>query len=264
MSSQRPRSITLDDGETIAYHHTPGKSPGVVFLTGLKSDMTGGKALALESFCKARSQAYLRFDYFGHGKSSGDFIDGRIGRWAADAVFVIDRLIEGPVVLVGSSMGGWIMLLAALARKNRVSGLLGVAPAPDFTVDLMERTFTGDQKRELAETGRVVVPNCHEDSDGYEIGAAFLEEARNHLLLRAPIDLACPIRLVHGMKDEDVPWNTSLEIQKRLASRDVEVTLIKSGGHRLSTEADLDGLARILDRLLSQLEARNQGCGDHI
>ena len=262
MSSRQSKSIILDDGEAIAYHLTPGKSPGVVFLTGFKSDMTGGKALALEAFCKARGQAYLRFDYFGHGKSSGDFIDGSIGRWAADAIFVIDKLTEGAVVLVGSSMGGWIMLLAALARKNRVSGLLGVASAPDFTVDLMEEAFTEDQKRELAETGRLVVPNCHEGRDGYEIGVGFLEEGRNHLLLRAPINVACPVRLIHGMRDEDVPWTTSLEIQKRLASRDVEVILVKSGDHRLSTEADLDRLARTLERLLNQIESENRGRGN--
>lgn len=254
MSSTQAKTIRRDDGTAIAYHFTPGKSPGVVFLTGFKSDMTGGKAIALENFCRNKGQAFLRFDYFGHGESSGDFIDGTIGRWADDAIFAIDNLIDGPVVLVGSSMGGWMMLLAALARRDRVAGLLGIAAAPDFTEDLIRAALTPDQSRQLAENGRMVIPNCYEDLDDYEISASFLDEGLNHLLLRNTIDLACPVHLIHGMKDEDVPWETSLNIQDKLASDQVDVTLVKAGDHRLSSDHDLDRLCRTLDRLLDNLD----------
>ncbi|MBI1985227.1 MAG: alpha/beta hydrolase, partial [Rhodospirillales bacterium] len=131
-----PRILSREGGATIAYHRVAGRTPGVVFLTGFNSDMTGGKALALEAFCRKRGQAFVQFDYFGHGASSGEFADGTIGRWADDAVAVLDHLTDGPQVLVGSSMGGWIMLLAALARPKRIAGLVGTAAAPDFTEDL--------------------------------------------------------------------------------------------------------------------------------
>ena len=147
-----PRSLlTRDDGATIAYHQTPGKSPGIVFLSGFKSDMTGGKVMAIERLCQRLGHAFLRFDYFGHGASSGAFEDGTIGRWADDTITVIDELTHGPQVLVGSSMGGWIMLLAAQARLERVVGLIGIAAAPDFTEDLIAQTLTDEQQQQMAQ-----------------------------------------------------------------------------------------------------------------
>ncbi len=252
-SHAEPSFLTRDDGSTIAYHALAGAGPGVVFLTGFKSDMTGGKALALEAHCRDRGQAFLRFDYQGHGQSSGRFEDGTIGRWADDAVFVLDSLTDGPQVLVGSSMGGWIMLLAALARPHRVAGLIGLAAAPDFTEDLIPARLTAEQRQALARDGYCEIPNCYDDEAPYRIEQRFLDEGRNNLLLRSQMALDIPVRLIHGQVDEDVPWETSLRIMERLRSGDVEVQIVKSAGHRLSEPQDLDRLCRTLDRLLGEL-----------
>lgn len=248
-----PATITREDGETIAYHATPGETPGVVFLTGFKSDMTGGKALASETFCRAQGRAFLRFDYQGHGQSSGDFADGTIGRWADDAIFALDNLTTGPQVLVGSSMGGWVMLLVALARPQRVAGLVGIAPAPDFTADLIPDRLTADQKAALDRDGFCEIPNCYDDQEPYRIEKRFLEEGNTNLLLNGPIGIDVPVRLIHGQQDEDVPWQRSLKIAELMATDDVEVQLVKAGGHRLSEPEDLDRLCRTLDGLLRVL-----------
>jgi len=247
-----PNLLTRDDGATIAYHFTPGKAPGVVFLTGFKSDMTGGKALAVEALCKRLGRACLRFDYYGHGQSSGAFEDGTIGRWAADAVAALDALTEGPQVLVGSSMGGWVMLLCALARPERIAGLVGIAAAPDFTEDLIPAALSDDQKAALARDGEVEIPNCYDD-EPYRIRQRLLDEGRDNLLLRGPIALDVPVRLIHGMRDEDVPWETGLKIVDCLASDDVEVTYVKAGDHRLSEEHDIKRLERTLTTLLEDI-----------
>lgn len=220
-----------------------------MFLGGFMSDMTGTKATALEAFCKARGQAFLRFDYFGHGASTGAFRDGTICRWRDDALAVIDRLTEGKLILVGSSMGGWIMLLAALARPERVAALVGIAPAPDFTEDLLWPSFSPEEQRRLLAEGAITIASQY-DPRGYIVSRRLIEEGRNHLLLSRTIKIACPVRLLHGMKDEDVPWKTSLRLAERLASEDVRVTLVKNGDHRLSTEADLALLQRTLEELL--------------
>lgn len=220
-----------------------------MFLGGFMSDMTGTKATALEAFCKARGQAFLRFDYFGHGASTGAFRDGTIGRWRDDALAVIDRLTEGKQILVGSSMGGWIMLLAALARPERVVALVGIAPAPDFTEDLLWPSFTPEEQRRLLAEGAITVPSQY-DPRGYTVTRRLIEEGRDHLLLARTVKIASPVRLLHGMKDEDVPWETSLRLAERLASEDVRVTLVKNGDHRLSTEADLALLQRTLEEFL--------------
>jgi len=215
--------------------------------------MTGGKALAIEAYCRDKGQAFLRFDYQGHGQSSGLFEDGTIGRWADDAVFMLDNVTNGPQILVGSSMGGWIMLLAALARPDRVAGLIGLAAAPDFTEDLIPPALTEAQREALARDGYCEIPNCYDDQEPYRIEQRFLDEGRNNLLLRGELALDIPVRLIHGQADEDVPWQTSLRIMERLRSNNVEVQIVKSGGHRLSEPADLDRLCRTLDRLLGEL-----------
>ena len=153
-----PEILTRDDGGTIAYHRIIGKSPGVMFLTGFKSDMTGSKAIALEELCRRRGQGFIRFDYFGHGQSSGAFEDGTIGRWKDDAICTLDQLTEGPQVIVGSSMGGWIMLLTALARPKRIAGLVGTAAAPDFTEDLMPDAFPNNRNNSLKATDTLRFP----------------------------------------------------------------------------------------------------------
>lgn len=226
------------EGRRIAYHRLPGRAPGVMFLGGYASDMTGTKASALEAFCRARGQAFLRFDYSGHGRSSGDFRDGTIGRWTADALAAFDRATEGPQILVGSSMGGWIMLLVARARAERIAGLVGVAAAPDFTEDLMWARMTPAARAELAHTGVILEPSRY-DERPYEITRALIEDGRRHLLLRQPLPLAAPLRLLHGMGDADVPWQTALRILERYAGRDATVTLVKDGDHRLSRPQDL-------------------------
>lgn len=242
--------LDLGDGRTIAYHQTNGKSPGVVFLTGFKSDMTGGKALALEKFCRERGQAFLRFDYTGHGQSSGIFEEGSIGQWTDDAVSALDRLTDGPQILVGSSMGGWIMLLTALARPERIVGLVGIAAAPDFTRDLLWDAFTPDQKDQMNRDGYVDLPNCYDDAQPYRIAKPLIDDGWDRLLLDDEIPLKVPVRLIHGLLDEDVPWKTSLRIQEQLTSDDVEVQLVKNGGHRLSEDYDLDRLCRTLAALV--------------
>jgi len=249
-----PSILTRDDGATIAYRRMPGKTPGVIFLTGFKSDMTGDKAAAVEKYCQQRGQAILRFDYTGHGQSSGAFEHGTIGQWANDAVDALDHLCEGPQVLVGSSMGGWIMLLTALRRPSRVAGLVGLASAPDFTEDLMWAAFSDDQKATLERDGFVDLPNCYEDLEPYRISDGLIRDGRNHLLLKDKIAIDVPVRLIHGMKDQDVPWTTSDRIAHQLRSEDVEVTFVKSGDHRLSEPSDLNRLTRTLGALLDQLE----------
>jgi len=244
-----PSLLRRADGATIAYRRRPGRGPGIVFLGGFMSDMTGTKAEALDRFCAGRGQAFLRFDYFAHGASSGAFKDATIGRWLDDAIAVLDGLTEGPQVLVGSSLGGWIMLLLARARPERVKALVGIAAAPDFTEDLMWAEFTAEQRQAITREGFLRMPSAY-DPEGYLYTLALIEEGRRHLLMRAPIAIDCPVRLLHGMRDADVPWRTSLAIAERLASRDVRVTLAKDGDHRLSTEADLALLTATLEPLL--------------
>jgi len=245
----RPESLARPHGATIAYHRLAGTLPGIVFLGGFRSDMTGAKALYLEEYCRRRGRAYVRFDYFGHGASSGDFALGTIGRWRDDAVAVIDSLTKGKQILVGSSMSGWIMLLAALARPERIAGLVGIAGAPDFTEELLWIRLTPAQRREIDEQGCVVQPSDY-DPAGYLYTRALIEDGRRHLLLGKPIPINVPVRLLHGMRDESVPWRLSLRLAELLASQDVVVTLVKDGDHRLSTPADLALLAQTLDALI--------------
>jgi pimeloyl-ACP methyl ester carboxylesterase len=245
-----PETLPCSDGHTIAFHRLPGATPGIVFLSGLRSDMAGTKALYLDEYCRRRGRAYVRFDYFGHGRSSGAFADGTVGRWAEDAVAVLDRLTKGPQILVGSSLGGWIMLLAALARSDRVRALVGIAAAPDATEDLLWPRLDMAQRGELLTTGSVTLPSEY-DPAGYTYRLNLIEDGRRHLVMRAPIALDCPVRLLHGMHDNSVPWETSLRLAERLRSRDVAVTLVKDGDHRLSTASDLARLAATLDELVA-------------
>src|SRR6185312_9853542 len=248
----RPAAILArEDGATIAYHRRTGRSPGVVFLGGFMSDMTGTKARTLDAFCAERGQAYLRFDYFGHGASSGSFADATVGRWKDDALAVLDQLTEGPQVLIGSSLGGWLMLLAALARPERVAAMIGIAAAPDATEDLMWARFPTAVRDEIIRAGAARLPSEYAP-DGYLFTRRLIEDGRRHLVMRGPIQIPCPVRLLHGMKDPDVPWETSLALAERLQSRDVEVTLLKDGDHRLSTESDLALLTRTLAALLDR------------
>lgn len=247
--SAAPAILAREDGATIAYHRTSGRTPGVVFLGGFMSDMTGSKATTLEAFCRARGQAFVRFDYFAHGASSGEFAEATIGRWRDDALAVIDALTEGPQVLVGSSIGGWVMLLAARERPERVKALVGIAAAPDATEDLMWAQFPEPAQIALMRDGQIRVPSDY-DERGYLITRRLIEDGRRNLVLRAPLPIACPVRLLHGMEDKDVPWELSLRLAGHLASPDVTVTLVKGGDHRLSSEADLARLCSTVEALL--------------
>ena len=244
-------SLARPNGPAIAYRRLMGKAPGILCLGGFRSDMGGIKALFLEEYCRRRGQAYVRFDYFGHGESGGDFAEGTIGRWREDAITVIDSLTEGPQILIGSSMGGWIMLLAALARPERIAALVGIAPAPDFTEELLPKRLTPEQRRELDEKGAVTLPSEY-DPAGYLYTRALIEDGRKHLLLGRPVPINVPVSLLHGLADVSVPWQLSLRLAERLTSRDVTVMLVKGGDHRLSNEADLARLERTLDALLAE------------
>lgn len=213
--------------------------------------MTGTKATFLDEFCATRGLGYVRFDYSGHGESSGRFEEGTIGRWTEDAIAIIDHVAEGPLILVGSSMGGWLMLLAALARQNRVAGLVGLAPAPDFTETLIWNRLTDEQRERLIAAGRLEAPSDYAEEPTI-ITPALIEEGRRHLLLSAPIGIRSPVRLLHGMADPDVPYQLSLELADRIATDDVRVTLIKDGDHRLSRWDDLALLGATIDELLAQ------------
>ena len=255
-----PATLARPDGATLAYHATPAadpddRRPGLVFCGGFVSDMTGTKATALEAYARDRGLAFVRFDYFGHGASSGAFTDGTIGRWAEDAVAVLDEVTQGPQVLIGSSMGGWIMLLAALARPARIAGLVGIAPAPDFTEDLMWARYDAEARVTLERDGVYREPSEY-DEEPYTITRALIEDGRTHLLLRGSIPLACPLRILQGMRDEAVPWQTALTLAERIESTDVEVTLVKDGDHRLSEPHDLARLFDTITRLLDRLAAR--------
>jgi pimeloyl-ACP methyl ester carboxylesterase len=239
---------------TIAYRRTAGRNPGLVFLGGFRSDMTGIKATSLEAWAKRQGRAFVRFDYQGHGASGGEWEQGSIGQWRDDALAVLDRLTEGPQILIGSSMGGWIALLLALARPDRVAGLLGVAPAPDFTERMIRSRLGPDQRAALERDGRFIAPSAY-DPAGYPITRHLLEEARAHLLLPGPIPIACPVRLLHGQRDADIPWRTSLDLADALTGDDVRVVLVKDGDHRLSRDQDIALMLRLAGELADQAAA---------
>jgi pimeloyl-ACP methyl ester carboxylesterase len=231
----------------LAFRQRGGRGPALVFLPGYMSDMEGSKAAALDAWAARGGRAMLRFDYAGCGASPGDFEAQTLAGWRDDALAVIDALAEGPVVLVGSSMGGWLMLLAALARPDRVVGLVGIAAAPDFTA----WGFTDAQKSELCERGMLEEPSPY--GAPYVTTRAFWESGEALRLLDAPVPIDCPVRLLHGLADRDVSWRVSLELMERLRSADVQTILIKDGDHRLSREPDIALLIATLETLLEPL-----------
>ncbi len=246
---ERPQFLSLPDGSRLAYSHHAGSGPGILFCSGFNSDMQGTKAVALNAWCREQGRQFTRFDYFGHGLSSGTAEDGCIGRWRDDTLAVLDAVTSGPQLLVGSSMGGWIMLLVALQRPQRLCGLLGLAAAPDFTARLAA-SLNAQQRQQLAASGYADLPNCYADGQPYRIGRRMLEEGAAHRVLEREIPLQLPVRLIHGQRDEDVPWQSSLTLAERLCSEDVEVQLVKNGDHRLSEPADLQRLVHTLEQLL--------------
>jgi pimeloyl-ACP methyl ester carboxylesterase len=238
------------DGRRIAYRQREAKagSPTVLFLPGYASDMEGAKAEAIDAFCTARGVGCLRFDYSGTGSSGGKFEDGTLARWLDEVLAAIDLMTEGPLILAGSSMGGWLALLAALKRKERVRALLGIAAAPDFT----NWGYTGEEKEVLVRDGRLEQPNAHGPEPSVT-WRGFWESGQANLLLYSPIDLTIPIRLVHGEQDQDVPMGVPLKLMADLHSSDVQLRVIKGAGHRLSEPHEIHAILVELHGLMERI-----------
>jgi pimeloyl-ACP methyl ester carboxylesterase len=241
------------DGRRIAYDRTEGAGPGVVFLGGFVSDKEGTKAVALEDWARRRGRAYLRFDYSGHGSSSGAFTDGSIGDWFRDARAALTGLTEGPQVLVGSSMGGWISLLLARDCPEKVAGLVTVAAAPDFTEDMMWADFSEAQRGEVMERGRLVLPSDYAE-EGYVITRRLIEDGRDHLVLRRPLDLPFPVRFLQGTADVDVPMAVALRLLDHVTGPDIRLTLVKGADHRFSSPGCLRLIERSVEKVLQRVE----------
>ena len=238
----------IGEGLNLAYRHRKGRGPTLLFLPGYMSDMDGGKAAALDAWAEAEGRAMLRFDYAGCGLSGGDFEAQTLHGWRGDVLAMIDEVVEGPVVLVGSSMGGWLMLLAALARPDRIAGLVGIAAAPDFTA----WGFTQEQKLTILRDGRLEQPSPYGEAP-YVTTRGFWESGEALRLTHAPIAIDCPVRLLHGQADPDVPWTWSLELTRLIRSADVQMLLVKDGDHRLSRESDLALLVATVSTLTESL-----------
>ena len=236
--------LTRPDGETLAFKQVSGEGPTVVWIGGFRSDMDGTKALALEAAARERGWSSLRYDHFAHGRSSGDWKAATIGRWREDAVAVIDS-IAGPVVLVGSSMGGWVALLAALARPEAVSGLVLVNPAQDFTERLMWPGLADHERQAILRDGETVV--VEEGLGAYALTRTMFVEARSWMLLDGPNAISAPVHVLQGRADATVPWTHAIELAERLTGGDVRLDLIEGGDHRLSTPRDLERLVAAVE-----------------
>src|SRR6187431_1553606 len=256
---QEPTFVDVGEGDglrRIAVRARAGGGPGLFWLGGFNSDMRGTKALALDAWAAENGRACVRFDYSGHGESGGAFIDGTIGRWLEEAVAVFARFCRGPQVVIGSSMGGWMALLLAREIAQReasqaapqaspasLAGLVLIAPAPDFTEQLMWNNFTPEIQQEIQTKGVWMRPSQYGDGAPYPITRALIEEGRNHLLLGSAIDVGCPVRILQGAQDPDVPWQHAFALAHRLPAEDVVLTMIQDGDHRLSRPQDI---ARIM------------------
>ena len=249
---QEPTFIEVGEGNgrrRIAVRARTGSGPGLFWLGGFNSDMRGTKALALDAWAAEHGRACIRFDYSGHGESGGAFIDGTIGRWLEEGLAVFEQFCRGPQVVIGSSMGGWMALLLARAIANRdakeatLAGLVLIAPAPDFTEQLMWNAFSDEVREEISTKGVWMRPSEYGDGAPYPITRALIEEGRNHLLLGSAIEVGCPVRILQGAQDPDVPWQHAFALAHRLPAEDVVLTMIQDGDHRLSRPQDI---ARIM------------------
>ena len=247
--SDTPMLVT-PEGRRIAYHLQDGTGPAVVFLGGFKSDMQGTKAVFLEDWARKSGRAFLRFDYSGHGESDGAFTDGAIGDWFEDACAAIGML-AGPVVLVGSSMGGWISLQIARALPDRVAGLVTIAAAPDFTEDSMWGGFDDDQKAALSRDGQVALPSDY--GEPYIITQRLIEDGRTRLVLRDPLDLPFPVRFLQGTADADVNMSVALRLLEHATGDDMRLTLVKGADHRFSDDRCLTLIQDSVEDVLSRL-----------
>lgn len=246
---EEPAYFEMPDGRRIAHRFTAGRGPALVFLPGYMSDMSGSKATALFAWARTQRRACLLLDYSGCGASSGDFAEGALSRWAEEVAALIEANCAGRVLLVGSSMGGWLMLLVAMRLRDRIAGTIGIAAAPDFT----EWGYDQDQKLALAR-GETVFEDNPYGPDPTPTHAAFWADGQRQLVLDRSLALDCPARLIHGQADADVPWEVSLKLAAALHSADVQVTLIKDGDHRLSRESDITLLLRTVAALADEAQ----------
>ncbi|MBR9762253.1 MAG: alpha/beta hydrolase [Rhodobacteraceae bacterium] len=247
------RRIAMPQGRTLAYHLSDGAAdrPTVAFLGGFNSDMGGTKAVFLEEWCAAQGLAFLRFDYSGHGESSEAFTDGCIGDWAEDAEFILSEVTSGPLILVGSSMGGWISLLMSRRMPERIAGLVTIAAAPDFTEDSMWAGFTEAQRLALEMVEQVALPSDY--GEPYVITKRLIEDGRNHLLLRDPVPLPFPVRFLHGTADADVDLSVALRLMERATGEDIHLRLVKGADHRFSTPDCLALIGVAIEEVLAAL-----------
>ncbi len=237
LAPQQHLILARADGATIAYRHSPGSEPGVIFCGGFKSDMTGTKATMLDAFCRARGQQFTRFDYQGHGASSGEFEAGTIGQWFADLLAVFEDVTSGPQIVVGSSMGGWMALLLTLLRGDRIGGLVLLAPAADFTTELLWKGLPPEARQQIETDGVWCRPSIYDDGP-YPITRNLIEESRKHLVLDHPIPFAGPVRILLGLRDETITVEHVLRTARARTSEDIEITFVKNGDHRLSEPTD--------------------------
>ena len=245
-----PSYLETDQGRRIAYHLTKGEGPCVVFLGGLKSDMEGTKAVHLEDWAQAKGRAFLRLDYSGHGQSSGTFEEGCIGDWHADTLAAVETLTQGPIVPVGSSMGGWQALLLARAMPERLAGLVTIAAAPDFTEDGWWENFDADQRAQLEREGRVGLPSDY--MEPYIVTKRMVEDGRNHLVLRAPLELPVSVRMLQGTADTAVSTATATRLLEHASSPDMRLTLVKDADHRFSDGPCLGLIEQAVEDVIAQ------------
>ncbi len=243
----RPATAEMAE-QKIAYEQMAGNGPGVIFCGGFRSDMGGTKAMALADWAQATGRAYTRFDWFGHGQSSGAFTDGTMSHWRGDLPCLLDNICDDRQILIGSSFGGWLSLMAALDRPEKISALVLIAPAVDMTERLMWARFSDKARAKLMAEGLIYDPSEY-DPEGYPITRALIEDGRSHLMLDDKIEINVPVRILHGQQDDAVPWQLSLELAAQLTGQNVELHLMKNGDHRLSEPHEIDRLIELIEAL---------------
>ena len=246
--------LDIKQGRRLAYQKHDGIGVPVVFLAGHGSDMLGSKAEALYADCQAKNRSFIRFDYSGHGQSEGEFLDGTITKWTEDATAILEALTDGPVILVGSSLGGWIMLNLAKKLGDKVVGLIGIAAAPDFTERLIWHDLDESQREKMKSEGQIALPNPYADEDviyPYHL----ITDGRQNLLLQKVLAISCPIILHQGMDDHEVPWQTAIDIADAVISEDVTINLVKGAGHRFSSTAEIAAILASVDDIYDKLTA---------
>ncbi|XP_048202546.1 palmitoyl-protein thioesterase ABHD10, mitochondrial [Perognathus longimembris pacificus] len=249
--------LNRPDLPNLAYKSLKGKTPGIIFIPGYLSTMNGTKALAIEEFCKSVGHAYIRFDYSGVGNSDGNLKDCTVGKWRKDVLSILDDVAKGPQILIGSSLGGWLMLHAAVARPEKVVALIGVATATDALVTQF-RQLPVEVQKEVEMKGVWSMPSKYNEEGFHHVQYSFIKEAEHHCLLHSPIPVHCPVRLLHGLMDDIIPWHTSMQVADRLLSTDVDVILRKHSDHEMKEKADIQLLVYTIDDLIDKLSTMPQ------